>query len=162
VNELDKKRKFIFDNLDSKNDSIRQIVAKDVSIIQTTLRNDLYKKGLEKELETTWTIDKLTPDFNKKLENFLADYKKYFQRWYNMAVNAKEDEIVKNEKSGDYNINTYKDRYYNESLADLVKNVDEKERIIEFKGQLYQQINPIFINPRPPDRLITGLISLPP
>jgi hypothetical protein len=27
--------------------------------------------------------------------------------------------------------------------------VDEKERIIEFEGQLYQQINPIFIDPRP-------------
>ena len=46
-------------------------------------------------------------------------------------------------------MNIYKDKYYNESLADLVRNVDEKERIIEFEGQLYQQINPIFIDPRP-------------
>ena len=66
-------------------------------------------------------------------------------------LQQKEAAIFKyeNEKGSDYDINRYKDRYYNESLADLVKNVDEKERIIEYEGQLYQQINPIFIDPRP-------------
>ena len=70
---------------------------------------------------------------------------------YNKAVEQKEATIFKyeNEKGSDYDINRYKDKYYNESLADLVRNVDEKDRIIEFEGQLYQQINPIFIDPRP-------------
>ncbi len=53
------------------------------------------------------------------------------------------------EKQPGYNLNDFKNRYYNESLADLVKNVSEKERIIEYKGQLYQQINPIFLDPIP-------------
>ncbi len=151
VNELDKKRKFVFDNLNSQNDTIKQAVEKDIYIIQKTLRNDFFKKGLEKELESTWSIDKLTPDFNKKLEDFLTAYKKFYQDVYNRAVAEKEAAIFKleNEKGNDYDMNRYKDMYYNESLADLVKNVDEKERIIEFEGQLYQQINPIFIDPRP-------------
>lgn len=151
VNELDRKRKFVFDNLNSQNDTIKQTVEKDIYIIQTTLRNDFFKKGLEKELESTWSIDKLTPEFNKKLEDFLTAYKKFYQDVYNRAVAEKEAAIFKleNEKGNDYDINRYKDKYYNESLADLVKNVDEKERIIEFEGQLYQQINPIFIDPRP-------------
>jgi hypothetical protein len=34
-------------------------------------------------------------------------------------------------------------------LSDLVKNVSEKDRIIEFDGQLIQQINPIFLDPEP-------------
>ena len=46
-------------------------------------------------------------------------------------------------------MNDLKNRFYNESLADLVKNVSEKERIIEYQGRLYQQINPIFVDPRP-------------
>jgi hypothetical protein len=46
-------------------------------------------------------------------------------------------------------LNDVKNRYYNESLADLVKNISEKERIIEYEGRLYQQINPVFVDPQP-------------
>ncbi|MEQ8423073.1 MAG: hypothetical protein RIA63_00085, partial [Cyclobacteriaceae bacterium] len=38
---------------------------------------------------------------------------------------------------------------YNESLADLVKNVNTKERLVEYKGRLVQQIDPIFQDPSP-------------
>ena len=38
---------------------------------------------------------------------------------------------------------------YNESLADLVKNINTKERLLEYKGALIQQINPIFQDPNP-------------
>jgi hypothetical protein len=30
-----------------------------------------------------------------------------------------------------------------------VRNVSEKERLIEYEGKLYQQINPIFLDPKP-------------
>jgi hypothetical protein len=66
-----------------------------------------------------------------------------------MAISAHEGSIFKNEKENQYSLNDYKNRYYNESLADLVKNVSEKDRIIEYNGQLFQQINPIFLDPRP-------------
>ena len=52
------------------------------------------------------------------------------------------------EKNG-VNINEEKNRYYNESLADLVKNVTVKERLLEYNGKLIQQINPIFQDPTP-------------
>jgi len=151
LNELDKKRKYIFDNLAGANDSVKQVIKKDIGIIQSTLQNDFFKKGFEKEIETTWTLEMMTPEFNKKLEDFLASYKKFYQDIYNKAVAGREAVIFKmeSEKGANYKINEYKDRFYNESLADLVKNVDEKERIIEFDGHLYQQINPIFIDPRP-------------
>jgi ABC transport system ATP-binding/permease protein len=32
-------------------------------------------------------------------------------------------------------------------MADLVKNVNTKERLLEYKGQLIQQINPVFKDP---------------
>jgi hypothetical protein len=57
------------------------------------------------------------------------------------------------EKANGYSLNHIKNRYYNESLADLVKNISEKERIIEYEGKLYQQINPIFVDPVPDGRL---------
>lgn len=151
VDEMDKKRKFIQENLTEKNDSIQRLVQKELSVIQTTLSVDFYKKGIEAELATPWTIKTFTPDFNKKLEEFLAAYKKFYQDAYNKSVAAKEAQMasLENEEGSDYNLNKFKDSYYNESLADLVKNVDEKERIIEFEGRLIQQINPVFVDPVP-------------
>lgn len=151
VDEMDKKRKFIQENLTEKNDSVQQLIQKELSVIQTTLSTDFYKKGIEAELSAPWTVKTFTPDFNKKLEEFLVAYKKFYQDAYNKSVAAKEAQMasLENEEGSDYNLNEYKDSYYNESLADLVKNVDEKERIIEFEGRLIQQINPVFVDPIP-------------
>jgi ABC-type multidrug transport system ATPase subunit len=152
ADELDKKRKFVAENINEKNDSIHQLVLKDLNIIQNSIRNDYFKKGIETlNINNAWTAQTFTPDFSKKLEEYLAAYRKFYQEIYNKAVAAKEKIMFQKEavKGSDYNLNTYKNRYYNESLADLVTNVSEKERIIEYDGQLVQQINPIFLDPQP-------------
>lgn len=152
VDELDKKRKYIAENLDEKSDSFRQIMQKNLSIIQTNIRNDFYKKGFsEQDLQPDWTLEKFTPEFDKKLEDFFAAYKKFYQDAYNKAVAIREQTIFKRENAtgSDYKLNEYKNRYYNESLADLVTNISEKERIIEYDGQLVQQIYPIYLDPKP-------------
>jgi hypothetical protein len=150
VNELEKKRKFIADYKDEKNDSIQAIIQKDIDIIQGSIQNGFYKKGLENDLHTPWTVKTFTPEFSTKLEEFLTAYRKFYQDAYNRVVATREGEMVKLEKQkAGYSLNEVKNRYYNESLADLVKNVSEKDRIIEHQGKLYQQINPIFVDPRP-------------
>jgi hypothetical protein len=110
-----------------------------------------FRKGLEgMDLESRWTIDQYTPAFDKKLESYLAAFKKFYQEAYNKAVAAREHLIFKIEKEGKgVTLNSVKNRYYNESLADIVKNVSVKDRIIEFNGRLYQQINPVFLDPKP-------------
>jgi ABC transport system ATP-binding/permease protein len=151
VNELDKKRKFIADNRNEKSDSVQQIIKKDIAIIQSMLNAEYFKTGIKDDLQTTWTIEKFTPAFDKKLEDFLLAFRKFYQGVYNQAVAEREKIIFKleNEKGSNYKVNEIKNQYFNESLADLVKNVSEKDRIIEYRGRLYQQINPIFINPVP-------------
>jgi hypothetical protein len=49
----------------------------------------------------------------------------------------------------DQSISEVKNENYNESLADLVKNVSTKDRLLEHNGRLIQQINPIFQDPKP-------------
>lgn len=151
VNELEKKRKYIAENKDEKNDSILSIVRKDIAILQQTISEDFFKRGLENDLKSEWTIEKFTPEFSKRLEDFLLAYRKFYQDAYNMTVARREAIIFKMEsdKASGYSLNEAKNQYYNESLADLVKNVSEKERIIEYQGKLYQQINPIFVDPKP-------------
>jgi hypothetical protein len=126
-------------------------MAKDLNIILSVIQVDYFKKGLEKDLGVEWTLEKFTPEFNKRLEDFFTAYKRFYQDAYNKAVSAREGVIFKfeNEKGSGYRLNEDKNKYYNESLADLVKNASEKDRIVEYKGQLIQQINPIFLDPKP-------------
>ena len=147
VNELERKRKFIEDNRDEKGDSIQRILQKDIVIIQESLQHGFFKRGLEKDLVETWTLAKFTPEFSKRLEEFLAAYRKFYQDAYNSVVATREREMANLEKAKGYSLNQVKNQYYNESLADLVKNISEKERIIEYEGKLFQQINPIFVDP---------------
>ena len=39
------------------------------------------------------------------------------------------------------------DKYHNEAVADQVKKVLEKDRILEYKNELVQQIDPIYKDP---------------
>ncbi len=152
VDELERKRKFIDDNLDSSDDSVRKEMAKGLEIIRKTIKDDYFKRGLEQvNLETPWTLELYTPSFGKVLEEYLIAYRRFYQEAYNKAVAYREQIIYKkeNEEGSTYKLNEYKNKYYNESLADLVKNVSTKNRILEYKGQLIQQINPIFLDPKP-------------
>lgn len=149
VEELNKRRKFIAENLTDKRDSVRAIMQKDLEMIRKTLLKDDFQMGLQNELKQEWPLAMYNPIIDKKLEGFFIAYKKFYQDRYNKAVLAREKLAadMENDKTGDYNQNETKNDYYNESLADLVKNVAEKDRIIEYKGELIQQVNPIFLDP---------------
>lgn len=157
ADELDKKRKFVEDNIQAKDDSVQRLIASDLEVIRNTLKDDFFKRGLENvNLNEPWKAEQFTPAFNTTLEEFLLAYRRFYQDAYNKAVAYREQEIYKKENAegSDYKLNDYKNRYYNESLADLVKNVSTKNRILEYKGQLLQQINPVFLDPKP-----TGLLN---
>jgi len=155
LEELQRKRRYINDNLDEKSDSVKQILQHELNVIQTALQNDYYKKGIEAELATSWTVASYTPAFDKKLEDFFTAYKKFYQDAYNKAVAGREAMFaaLENAENSTFNVSAYKDNYYNESLADLVKNVSEKDRIIEVNGRLLPQINGIFFDPNPSSTL---------
>lgn len=152
VDKLTEKRKYIVENIQSKNDSVLQIVSVNLELIRNTIKDDYFKKGLEKlNPQSPWSLKTFTPEFNTTLEEYLAAYKQFYQTIYNKAVAAREKLIfeMENAKGTDYKVYEYKNKYYNESLADLVKNVSVKIRILEHEGELIQQINPVFADPIP-------------
>jgi hypothetical protein len=125
----------------------------DLELIRTSIKDDYYKKGLEK-LKTLKTHGQFKPIHLRSasdLEDYLEAYKQFYQSMYNKAVAAREKLIfdLENQKGSDYKVYDYKNKYYNESLADLVKNVSVKTRILEHQGELIQQINPVFAEPKP-------------
>lgn len=149
--ELKKKRQFIFANYKNANDSLKKIIDKDLNIIKTELGKATFKEGLESINVDDLSVATYNPNVDKALESYLTAFKKYNQDIYNQTV-VKRDKMVtffESNPSYDYDLNEYKDNYFNESLADLVKNVNETDRITEYRGKLIQQYNPIFNDPEP-------------
>lgn len=156
VEDLKKRRAFVKENYQEKNDSLQWLVRKDLRIIRKALQDEPFKKGLENIDLNQLSIENYNPEKDRLLQDYLSAYKKHYQNVYNEAV-KKRDQMVyffESHEDYDYNLNEYKNKYFNESLADLVMNVNEKDRLIEYEGELIQQINPVFNDPNHPDHVL--------
>lgn len=158
IKELDAKRKFIAGQHGSPSDSLQAVIDKDLHIIQQELTDEAYyRKGLEElDLATPWTARNFTPALDKQLEAYFIGYQEFYQKAFNKAMAFREKKMYDSEHDPQdpVDLNASKNAYFNESLADLVKNIKEKERIAEFGGELIQQINPVFVDPKP-----TGILD---
>jgi ABC-type multidrug transport system ATPase subunit len=144
ADELKKRNRFLMENFESKNDSIQKIVEVSLGMIRDNLRFETYRPGFEKtDIDQDFSKAKYSKLRGGMLENYFEDYRKHYQAVYNEQVNTKEKLMAFLEKKG-RNLNQDKNRYFNESLSDLVKNVTTKDRMLEYDGKLIQQINPVF------------------
>ncbi len=145
--ELKKRNQFVLDNFDTKNDSIRSLVTKNLNIIRYVISVEPMKSGLEKiSLEKDLKISSYSKIIGEIVDRYLVNYKKHYQKVYNNNVSLTEKKMAFYEKKG-VNILAEKNKHYSESLSDLVRNVTTEDRLIEYKGKLIQEINPIFQEP---------------
>ena len=147
--ELKKRNQFLLDNQDIKNDSIEKLVAKEKKIIYSELRAEPFREGIEKlDLKSTLSKNGYTKEAGVMLDEYLVNYKKHYQEEYNTHADLIEKKMTFYESKGG-NILEEKNKFFNESITDLVRNSTVKERILEYKGRLIQTINPIFQLPQP-------------
>jgi hypothetical protein len=137
---------FAADHYQSTDDSIKAIVANNLAIIQHAVEQEPVREGLKiapEELTAGLTLSKQVASTVRK---YLEGLKEHYISEFNTVDNQKEQMIAffENDPSLNYNLTVYKNKYYNESLADFVKNTSAKSRIIELDGRLLQQIDPVF------------------
>lgn len=150
VDKLQEKRRSISENIRSKDNAVLQRAASDLELIRTSLKNEPFKEGLEKtDFDSPWTLTAFTPLFDAQLAMYLDAYKRRYQVYYNKITAQKEKELTQLQKTTGYSLLEFKNLYYNEDMADLVKNVNTRDRILEYDGKLIQQINPIFQDHEP-------------
>ena len=147
MNDLKARNKFIIDNIGSKDQEKVKEIEKDLKILRDNLRNEKFKLGIEKiEIDSEISITKFSSELGEKLDGYFDEYQKHYRKIYNQNTAKIEKRMAKNERKG-IKINDEKNRYLNESLSDLVKNTTTKSRLLEYNGELIQQINPVFQNP---------------
>jgi len=93
----------------------------------------------------------INPEVIKQTREFLKVLKKVYIRIYNNANDNKDNLIRELQKtqSDKNNFLELKRTYHNEKLTEFVENNNELVRIIEYRGRLYQKIDPIYLDPEP-------------
>ena len=119
-----------------------------IAVIRNELLAEAYQDGLE-SIQMNENADWFTPENASVVQQYLKNMRDHYLDKFNEAVRKKENLMYLFETHEDfqYDLNEYKNKYYNENLADLVRNVSLKDRIIEYDGHLIQQIDPIFQQP---------------
>ncbi|MEP2670391.1 MAG: ATP-binding cassette domain-containing protein [Cyclobacteriaceae bacterium] len=149
ADEMIKRNQFAIDHYQSDNDSTRNEVRIALSILRNGLLNESYNEGLEgQNLNTQLTPNGYSKEFGNLLDGYLLNFRKHYQNVYNEQVKTADLKRTFYEKEG-FDLNEEKNNYYNESLADLVKNVNTKERLAIENNRPIQLIDPIYQTPSP-------------
>lgn len=123
---------------------------------------ELLRNEIEKELDSEsgrivqfeymdkLYYDKINKETVQELKKYLNILNKYYVKLYNKANGLKDNLISSLQKTAEDReaFMRLKQRNYNENLSDLLKNSNEINRIIEYKGELYQKIDPVFLDPQ--------------
>ncbi|WKN44311.1 ATP-binding cassette domain-containing protein [Tunicatimonas pelagia] len=150
IPKLESKLQSIQNNITSENDSMLATLDTDLYILRKELKNESFREGIETlNLDSALTKTNINLETIQQLRTYLKSLNTHYMKIFNDAVSKKEKLVyhLENKAGLDYDLNEFKDKYYNESLADLVRNVNTSERIVQHKGRLLQQIDPIFNEP---------------
>ncbi|MFW5962855.1 MAG: ATP-binding cassette domain-containing protein [Bacteroidota bacterium] len=122
---------------------------------------ELIQNEVKKELENRSgdLVQFTNPDriayanAGSQLFSDLTDYfelvRRYYIRYYNKASSLKDGKLSELQKDSieRQQFLQLKRNHHNDKLAEFVKNSNEVNRILEYKNQLIQKIDPIFLEP---------------
>lgn len=154
IPKLRDKVRFIAENIGASDEETLDQMQYELAVVKTELAKFDYQKGLDWEMLEALTLETFTKETEKFLNNFFSEADVVFKDLYNAYVNKQETLIQMMEGAGvGYVLNDQKNKHFNESLADLVKNTSVKDRVLEYNGELIQQIDPVYNDPRHPRHL---------
>lgn len=120
----------------------------------TFLAEELRKRNAANEMDIIRKVLRFEPFpgagsvTQSDLDDWLNKYQKHYRKVYNNSELIIDKLMAFHEKTG-WSVNDYKNAYYNESLHDLVRNINAGDPVIEYRGELVQQLDPIFQAPTP-------------
>ncbi|HAA17055.1 MAG TPA: ABC transporter [Cytophagales bacterium] len=156
VTELRAKRRSVDKHYLGDSDSLRAIAEKDFEILKIEIQNEPRKlrSSLNEIGFDTITLASYNERISEEINTFLDGMQDYYQDLEVKADEIEQAKIYELEKGEELtkrglDFNDLKNRYYNEELADLVQNLNSKNRILEYRGRLLQMVDPVFHKPEP-------------
>ncbi|UTW66815.1 ATP-binding cassette domain-containing protein [bacterium SCSIO 12643] len=145
ISELESQLQFIRYNL--KNPKSEEKINRFGKIIQ----NEVARKhpGIEFPqfvFKSDFTIPNIDQKRVKKIEYYLQEYKKYLNKEFTNQSKERDKLIYQIEKNSDENnyFNLLKERYFNETLTDLVRLNNKFNKVIVIDDALVPIVDPVF------------------
>lgn len=123
-----------------------------IKVIRNEIYKEMYSVGGSKikfKKYNQLSKSKISPALIADIKDYFETLRKYYIKLYNKASNEK-DQLISSQQQTPKSRDAFIDLkrcYFNESLSDMVKNSSEVDRIIEYKGNLIQKIDPIYLQP---------------
>ncbi len=122
----------------------------DFLVLVNELKNE---SGLTPAINTPDSLmmnsDAFNPAIAEQFDRMLKDLNQYYLGVFTSQNRAKNNTIknlLRNKQDTYYQ---YLDNFHNESLADIVRKIYEKKKIVEFNHRLIRISDPIFLDPEP-------------
>ncbi len=155
------KKTYWYNAMNKKTGNISRAISRDEKDMKNfsqdllVLRNEIGKELLNNPKVKFEYLDylyaeKITSEVLEATNDYLELNKKYYIALYNKANNRKDKIISGLEKKDKEAFLKVKRQHSNDQLKEFVTNEKEKDRIIEFKGELVQKWNPIYLDPKHP------------
>jgi ABC-type multidrug transport system ATPase subunit len=94
------------------------------------------------------TPDRITPEVVASALDYVESVRKYYVKKYNDANNFKDALITKMESDEKEEYQKLRNDYFNISLEEFVTSKNETQKVIDFKGELIQKLDPVYMDPR--------------
>lgn len=152
IPELRTKLQYALSHYKSADSAVQQRVTRNLALVRNEIRHELDVLGSDKFSE----VDHLVPGrfdstVSEKTSAFLEKLNNFYIKRFNVADQQKEQKVVlltsSPEKQKEFE--NFRNQYHNETVAELVKNMGETNRIIERDGRLIQKIYPVYKSPEP-------------
>lgn len=161
MSAADYKKLYWYNELKNKTNYLSRAISKDerddasFSKDLLVLRNEIGKELINNTKVQYKYLDylypeKITPEVIQATNTYLELIRKYNIALFNNANDKKDNIISRLMKEDKESFLKTKRQYSNDQLKEFVTNEKEKDRIIEFKGELIQKINPIYLDPKHP------------
>jgi ABC-type multidrug transport system ATPase subunit/uncharacterized tellurite resistance protein B-like protein len=149
IPRLKSKLDFLRRNIEEKN---TEEFADAVELLNREVGLELKIVGSDKfDAYHKLNVDKFDEWTANKTEAFLNTLSRFYNNYFNEANSKKEKAIYMLTSSPEkkQRFEYLRDNYYNKTVANLVKNTNDPNRIIEHEQQLIQKIYPVFMEPQP-------------
>ena len=119
----------------------------DLQLLKNELIEEGNRSGIHFEQADSLIPDRLTPEILQAAKDHIEMIRLYNVKMYNLANEEKDALIEKRMKEDREAYLKLKKQHFNTSLEEFVKNSNEKEKILEYKGRIIQKTDPIFLDP---------------
>lgn len=142
---LKEKFAFIEANLSTQNDTIKYRINLDLALLKNEwVRYAAISPGMKAGLSMPWELARIDKkSIQQRIE--LLDELDGFLEGLNKEAQQKREALLL--KAGEAKVNRFKDLYFNESLSDLVRNKNGKEKIAVYKDHLVHKTEAVYFPP---------------